>query len=225
MNVMPRDRVGQISFCQSHLEKWMENAVQIGVPPEMIAELSNKIDAAREARLAQQEAASAAMAKTAIFHQATDAMAELASNIIRQAKSTAAVEGNQVYSLAMIPSPSGPTPINTLGEVRDVTSSLDSIGAIHLKWKCTNPRGATGTVYQIWRRIGANAKLEFVATAGKKMFVDNTVPAGTAVVIYKLRPVRSTAIGNWTTYTVQFGGTPQELANAFRSKNQTSIAA
>ena len=49
-----------------------------------------------------------------------------------------------------------------------------------MKWKCSNPRGATGTVYQIWRQIGVTGELEYMGGVGEKKYTDSTVPPGTA---------------------------------------------
>jgi hypothetical protein len=79
-------------------------------------------------------------------------------------------------------------------------------GMLILKWKCKHPRGAQGTIYEIWRQID-DGPTEFLGSNGKKTFTDATVPAGSARIVYKVRAMRSTDVkGPWGTHVVQFGG-------------------
>ena len=65
-----------------------------------------------------------------------------------------------------------------------------------------------GTIYQVSRRTGATgAGGAFVAVGGTgtRSFVDPTVPAGAAAVTYQIQAVRSTAVGPWAQFNVNFG--------------------
>ncbi|MGN6725264.1 MAG: hypothetical protein ACTHLZ_05070 [Tepidisphaeraceae bacterium] len=61
-------------------------------------------------------------------------------------------------------------------------------------WKCKNPRGTTGTVYQVWRRIGGGA-FDSIGTTGIKHFTDPTLPEGSTGVTYGVQAVTSTQHG------------------------------
>jgi hypothetical protein len=94
------------------------------------------------------------------------------------------------------------------GTPTDFTVSLNGDGTLKLKWKCANPAGSVGTIYQVWRRIGgAGGAGEFVylGGSGTKDFTDDTLPAGSAAVTYQIQGVRSTAIGPWAQFNVNFG--------------------
>jgi hypothetical protein len=84
-----------------------------------------------------------------------------------------AVGGNSVYELAEIPAPATPTPVNTLGKPSDFVVTLSESGALDLTWKCASPR-ATGTIYQIWRRIGPSGEFAYIGGTGEKKFTDDT---------------------------------------------------
>ncbi|MEY2426035.1 MAG: hypothetical protein QOI61_1607 [Actinomycetota bacterium] len=73
-----------------------------------------------------------------------------------------------------------------------------------MKWKCSNPR-ASGTIYQVWRRLQSETEFEYLGGTGEKKFTDPTVPAGSATTLYKIQAVRSTAKGPWGLCTVLFG--------------------
>ncbi len=97
-----------------------------------------------------------------------------------------------------------PTPVHTLGKPGKFTVTLDETGALALKWKCANPR-ASGTVYQVWRRIGAQGEFVFLGSVGRKRFTDSTLPAAAPAITYQIQAVRSTAAGPRAQFNVNFG--------------------
>jgi hypothetical protein len=60
-------------------------------------------------------------------------------------------------------------------------------------------------MYMIYRRLGAAGAFESLGGVGEKKFHDTTIPAGTASVTYKIQAVRSTAVGDWAEFNVNFG--------------------
>jgi hypothetical protein len=205
MTVMPRDNVEKITFCENHTTVWAANAVGIGTTTTVVTDLTTKTTAARAAYNAQQAAQQAAKAATNTYYMAVRAMATAAQTIIDQVRVKAATAGDGVYSLAEIPVPSRGSPMGPLGKPRDFTVELDQNGALNLKWKCTNPKGATGTVYQIWRKLEAAGEFTYVGGAGAKQYTDTGVPAGTAQVQYQIQAVRSTSVGPFALFVVNFG--------------------
>ena len=57
-------------------------------------------------------------------------------------------------------------------------SRKDGNGALIMKWKCANPAGSSGTVYQVFRRIGGTGEFTYLGGCGTKEFIDATIPAG-----------------------------------------------
>jgi hypothetical protein len=205
MPVIPVDKVGKIEFCENHTAPWNLNAVAIGTTTTAVTDLTTKTTAARAAYGAQQAAQSAAKAATNTFNMAVEAMAVAAADIIKQVRVKASTAGDSVYSLAQIPAPAAPTPTGPLGKPSDFTVELDQTGALNLKWKNTNPQGATGAVYQIWRRIGATGELAYLGGVGGKQYTDSDVPAGSSQVQYQIQAVRSTSVGPFALFVVNFG--------------------
>jgi hypothetical protein len=76
---------------------------------------------------------------------------------------------------------------------------------VQVSFKANNPKGLTGVVYQIWRRVGPSGPYSYLCGAGEKKFIDSTIPAGTAQVTYQIQGVRSTAAGPWAQINVNFG--------------------
>ena len=206
MPVIPEDRVGKIEFCEQHTTVWGGVAVDIGTTAAAVTDLTTKTTDARAAYNAQQAAQSAAKAATNTFNMAVAAMAAAAQDIVNQIRVKASTAGNGVYSLAEIPVPATPSPVGPLGKPGNFKVQLDqTTGALEVKWKNTNPRGATGVVYQVWRKLGVDGDFTYVGGVGDKKYTDNDVPAGTACVQYQIQAVRSTSVGPFALCVVNLG--------------------
>ncbi|MBC7782473.1 MAG: hypothetical protein H7144_01430 [Burkholderiales bacterium] len=213
MSVMPIDKIGKIEFCENHTAPWTTNAVAIGTSSATVTDLTTKTTAARTAFNAQQAAQNAAKAATNTYNLAVRAMATAAQDIIEQVRIKASTAGDSVYSLAQIPAPATPTPMGPLGTPRDFTCTLDQTGALQLKWKCTNPRNASGVLYQIWRRIGSTGEFTYIGGVGEKSYTDLAVPAPISQVQYQIQAARSTSVGPWALFIVNFGAGSNETAS------------
>lgn len=218
MRTVPRNQSPKISFFKSRLVKWNENAEQIGVSPEDVALLSARTDAARVALSAQRAAQMAAEAATLKLQIAMDEMATQGAAMLLQIRAKARMSGNnRVYSLAQIATPKKGSPIGVPGKPNRFEFMVDDLGALRMTWQCKNPRGSTGTIYQIYRRIGGSGEMTFLGTSGKKRFVDTTLPIGASSIMYQIRAVRSTKVGEAATFNVNFGvsrGTPVQMRAA-----------
>jgi hypothetical protein len=118
-----------------------------------------------------------------------------------------------------------PTPMGAPGTAYDFKVQLKGDGSIETKWKCNNPRGSQGTVYQIFRRLGAVGTFEYLGGVGDKKYHDTTIPAGTATLTYKIQAVRSTAAGDWAELCVGFGSGAGEAQVTVTETTEPKIAA
>ncbi len=134
-----------------------------------------------------------------------DALTNSGNIVIEQVRTKARTAGDGVYPLANIPAPSAGTPKPPPGQPTDLKVALDATGALGLSWKCANPPGASGTTYNVFRRIGAVGEFTYLGGSGVREITDETVPAGSALVMYKIQAVRSTSVGPWNTFNVFFG--------------------
>src|SRR5439155_25688357 len=85
------------------------------------------------------------------------------------------------------------------------TATIKQTGGLELAWKCPNPPGSSGTIYQVWRRATPLAEFEYLGGSGDKRFADTTIPAGSSQVTYQIQAVRSTAVGDFAQFNVNFG--------------------
>lgn len=209
--IVPSSRIGKVEFYEAHTGAggpWPSNAATIGLTAGAVTALATATANARKAyseHLAAQDAAKAATNafydKVRLMHNAPGFGADMIQTIKTFAQTT---NNPNVYVLAQIPPPSqgGVTP--PPGTPTDFTVGLLQDGSLELKWKCGNPSGTVGTIYEVLRKIGTGA-FAFVGATGVKTFTDDSLPAGASPATYQVTAVRSTARGNPAQFTVHFG--------------------
>ncbi len=208
MSLVPQTRDARIAFYESKIALWTAAAASIGLTAEQVAALATAVEAARDSAAAQLLAQESAKTATQVARQADEVMsregAAAVATIRAYAKST---NDPDVYNIAGIPEPAEPGPVAAPGVPYEFVTELLQGGALVLRWKCDNPAGASGTVYEVFRRpVGVGEAYAFVGTAGEREFADNTIPAGTAGVTYLVQAVRSTRRGKPAEFNVTFGG-------------------
>jgi hypothetical protein len=204
MSLIPDTTNGTIDYLQSKVEPWTTNATAIGTTSAAVTAMDAKVTAAQDKLAAQVAAHEAAKNATAELRAAIRDLRRAGSDIIKQIRAKAATAGDGVYFLAQIPAPATPTPMPPPGTPSDFSAALNPDGSLKLRWKCANPAGSSGTIYQLSRRIGTGAFAP-VGGCGTRTFDDATVPAGVAAVTYQVQAVRSTAAGVAAQFVVNFG--------------------
>lgn len=209
MGVVPDNRLGKIEFYEAHTGPWTTNAAAIGLTPASVTALSTATTNARKAyndHLAAQEAARAATQafydKVRLMHSAPGAGADMIQTIKTFAQTT---NNPNVYVLAQIPPPAAGGATPPPGTPFNFTVGLLQDGALELKWKCNNPSGTVGTIYEVKRQIGGGGAMTFVGATGVKTFTDDSLPSNASPCTYQITAVRSTARGNPAQFTVNFG--------------------
>lgn len=210
MGVVPDNRLGKIEFYEAHIAPWTTNAAAIGLTPASVTALGTLTTAARSAYNAHIAALEAARAATANFYDKVRAMHSgpaAGADMIQTIKTYAQTKNDpNVYVLAQIPAPAVPGTTPPPGTPFDFAVGLLQNGALELRWKCNNPSGTQGTIYEVMRRSGGGAgAFTFAGATGVKLFTDETLPSDSAPVTYQITAVRSTARGNPAQFIVNFG--------------------
>jgi hypothetical protein len=215
MGVVPNNRVGKIEFYEAHNGPWAASAAAIGLTPASVTALTTATTNARKAyndHLAAQEAAKAATNafydKVRLMHSSPGFGADMIQTIKTFAQTT---NNPNVYVLAQIPPPAAGGTTPPPGTPFDFTVGLLQDGSLELKWKCSNPSGTVGTIYEVKRQIGSGGggggggAMTFVGATGVKTFTDDSLPSNASPCTYQITAVRSTARGNPAQFTVNFG--------------------
>jgi hypothetical protein len=215
MRVVPKQNVPAVSFFESHLNAWALDPAGIGLTPDRVAHLADLTAAARAAYIAQQRARIAARSATNTFEEAMNDLRAAGSACLAAVRAHAADDGTDavaVYARAQIPPPADPAPIPAPGRPEITAQLHGNGGALRLTWRCKNPPGSAGTLYEIRRTLtpdphGGAAGGGILAVVGAKRFLDYTLPPGTHQVTYSVTALRSTRRGLPGTHTVKFGNT------------------
>ena len=206
MSIVPSTDIGRITFYEAHIAPWSLIPAQIGLLSSDCVSLASLILNARKTYNEQQVALEAAKAATLTMHNAVLKMHALGAADIAKIKAYAEATSNpNVFPLAQIPAPATPSPVGPPGTPTSFNVSLTQDGFVTLKWKCNNPSGASGTVYEVRRRVGTTNMFAYLGTEGRKSFTDETLPSGSLGVTYMITAIRSTKRGTPAQFNVNFG--------------------
>lgn len=206
MSVIPTTRIGKVEFYEVHSPVWAAQAAAVGLTTTETAEITQRTEKSRGAYQAMLTARASAKAATEDFYDNVADMASYGAGLMSKIRGFAESTANPtVYIMAQIPAPATPTPAPAPGKPMDFSVELSESGVIMLKWKCVNPVGTTGTIYEVRRRIGAGSPWTFLGATGVKSFDDDTLPAGSTGVTYEISAVRSTKRGLPGQFNVNFG--------------------
>ncbi len=205
MSIVPATNIGKITFYESHIVTWTSHPSMVGLLASDCVSLQALITTARKAYDAQQAALNAAKSATQTMKNAVAAMHALGSTDIMKIKTFAEASNNpNVYPLADLPAPATPSPVGPPGTPTDFVVTLLQSGAVMLKWKCANPVGSVGTLYEVRRKTGSG-NFTLLSTEGTREFTDETLPQGAVGVTYEITARRSTVRGMPAQFNVNFG--------------------
>jgi outer membrane murein-binding lipoprotein Lpp len=205
MGIVPRTLVEKVQFFSTRLATFAEHAAALGLSKAEVAELAAAVEEAEAAMRAQREAQLAAQGATARANLAIDLVGVKGAAIVARIRATA--RGNDdpsLYPLASLDAPAARSAVPAPGTPEQFSTRITGNGRLELTWTCANPKGSTGTTYQISRRIG-DGPFEYIGVTGAKRFVDKTIPKGATGLTYQIQSMRSTAIGGVNTFPVTFG--------------------
>lgn len=207
MSIVPSTNIGSIEFYEEVLPLWETNFAEIGLLVGDVSAVTTLVEAARAAYDAQQTALAASKLATQNANEAVRAMKALGSIDIAKIKTYADSTNNVgVYTLAGLPIPASPSTMGPPGLCTNLSVTILPTGALTLKWKCVNPAGASGTSYEVARRVGSTGSFVTIGSGGgNKTFIDDTLPSGSSPVFYRITGVRSTVRGTTNEFAVNFG--------------------
>ncbi len=206
MPVLPVRNQDLLDFCDGHTSTFTTNAAAIGLTPAAALLFKNATEKAKADYKAALSADEVKKAAVNTAQESIKALRKVAGDAIKAIKAfaDAAPIPSVVYNLAQIPAPAIPGPVPAPGTPTDFTAGIEPSGAITLRWKCVNPVGGGGTVYEIQRKTGSG-NFSVVGVIGTRSFTDTSLPAGSTGVMYQITAVRSTVRGVANIFVVNFG--------------------
>jgi hypothetical protein len=210
MGIIPTKKIERLEFFEQHVEPWTSNAAILGLSPTAMTALAAAVGNARTAWNSAQAARLASKAATNEFNDTLSGAGKLVAEAIELIRNKAeSTNDPSLYNIALIPPPATPSTIPPPGSPFDFKITLEQGGALGLKWKCNNPEGSVGTIYEVRRQAqGSPAdQWTFAGATGTREFLDTTLPSSMAAsgVNYQITAVRSTARGVPSIFNVRFG--------------------
>lgn len=215
MAMVPSNKPDRIGFFETRIPTWTTNATAIGSTSADVTTVQTKTEAARTAYEAQLVAQAAAKTAVQACDQAVQEMLNAGMVVIEQVRTKARTAGDGIYTLADLPAPATPTSVGAPGTPFAIKTSLKPNGSIEMSWKCNNPTGCNGVIYQVYRRNESTGEFHYLGGAGQRKFVDTTVPSGAASVTYQIQGTRSTSVGDAAEFTVNLGVSGTSMSTAF----------
>mgnify|MGYP001796569027 CR=1 FL=1 len=208
MSTIPQSYPAAIDWCTDRLANWPNDPATIGLDAARVAELASLTAAASAALADARQLDEDKKAAFASYNTAAKAMRDYASQSVGIIRgfAKASEDPSTVYTAAQIPAPAEPTPAPPPGVPFDFKVNLLQDGSIELNFECDNG-GEGGVSYEVRRRDGTSQTepFNFVMNATERRFVDDTIPAGTASVTYRIVAFRTTGRGNPAVFLVSFG--------------------
>jgi hypothetical protein len=212
MRVVPRTAAQKTAFFAARIEAWAEDPQGIGLTAAEVARLQEAVQEVRAAMLARKQAMEATRAATLACHLKLRRMARLGSGMMNKIRGAAAVSDDAgIYVQAKIPAPHPPGALPEPGTPYEPRIELAVNGHLTLRWKCDNPPGSGGTMYEVQRRID-NGPWQPLGMVGRKRRTDRNLPAGAVNILYQVRAVRSTRTGSPAIFPVRLSGTAEGAA-------------
>ncbi len=225
-------RLDFLNWATSHAQVFEDQEANIGLSPQQVAAFQAALTTARASETAltnaQELSKGSAITNTANFA----ALKRQASACVRSIKTFAENNNNDnIYVLAQIPPPADPESLPPPGQPTNLTVELSArSGALTLRWKAVNPKGAAGTSYIVRRRLPSDpaGAFQFIGATGVKKFIDNAFTAGPDSVQYTVQGQRSDKSGAESeVFFVSFGrnGLGQQTAFVSNENQPVRLAA
>ncbi|MEO1277734.1 MAG: hypothetical protein AAFV77_02125 [Planctomycetota bacterium] len=211
MSTIPQSYPAAIDWCTDHLANWPADPTTIGLDSDRVAQLASLTAAASAALTNARQLDEDKKAAFAAYNDAAKSMRDYASQSVGIIRgfAKASEDPSTVYTAAQIPAPAEPSPAPPPGVPFDFNVNLLQDGSIELSFECDNGSGGGGggVSYEVRRRDGTGQTdpFNFVLNATERRFVDDTIPAGTASVTYRIVAFRTTGRGNPAVFLVSFG--------------------
>jgi hypothetical protein len=207
MPLLPDDRIGRIEFFEERIPQWTAQAASIGLSETQITELDQRTQTARASYAAAKLAATQRKTATTKLRTDSASMRTYGAALLATIKAYAeATSDPSVYDKALIdpPAPRGDgTPPDQPSVLR---ATLATDGSLELTWK---GKGPAGTRYDVTRLLPGESVFKVIGDTSKKRLVDNSIPAGTSQVLYRVIARQTDFEVGSTILTVRLGNTNQ----------------
>jgi len=205
---IPKTMSELLLWAPQHADQWLAHATALGLDPGVVAQFQAEVGLFTLRKTQSIAAHSAAANATARLNTQEQAVRERAGALIRLIKAHAEAAGDpSLVLLAQLRQDSPPGTLPAPLPPRSFTWSMDSLGALTLRWKARQPRGVQNVTYHVRRSLTGEPPFVLLDSVGsEKRYTDTTLPAGTRKVSYLIEPMRGGVRGQSSQpFTIRFG--------------------
>ncbi|MCB9855533.1 MAG: hypothetical protein H6818_07570 [Phycisphaerales bacterium] len=182
-----------LEWCESHQSGFVDAYGEIGLTKEQALAFAATTEKAHTLLIDQAEALQRYEVATREVEAIMRLLRTQAGDACRSIRAFAELQAApaKVYATARVAPPATPSPMSPPGRPTRLSATLTAAtGALTLTWKAAHPAGVGGTTYVIRRKLPGESAFTLLGTAGKKQFVDETLPAGIENVQYSVQSQR-----------------------------------
>lgn len=182
-----------VEWCDVHRGVFVTNAAAIGLTEKQAVGFDEATLKAQSLLLELDQAQQALLVKAQQARDAVRRLRERAGESVRSIRAYAetTANANKVYATALIPPPAAQSPTPAPTKPYQLAATLEAAGGkLELRWKARQPAGTSGTTYLVRRKLPGEAAFGFLGVAGKKTFIDDSLPAGVANAQYTIEARR-----------------------------------
>ena len=204
---LPSERRQALNWLEARIATWVANPTGIGLTSAAVIDLSQQVVNTRAAFTSVTAIRAEAKNETVTANGIADGMHMAAGPVIANIKNFADNQTNPqlIYDAANISPQSPPSPTPAPATPTNLKANLGSNGSVFISWDGT---GATGTLYEVYRRVDGETGFTLLGNvdAKTKEFNDATLPLGTTFATYQIRAVRADTQSLFSTqFNIQFG--------------------
>jgi hypothetical protein len=204
---LPSSNAPALTWLEARIASWLAAPGAIGLTSAQVTSLATDINNARASFTSVQTLRADAKDGTVAFDTKATTMRKNASLLIADVKAfaNAAPIPNDVYVAASISPKDPPSPVPAPEQPTIDGAVLGGDGSVTINF---SGRGATGTVWEVSRKLAGETSFSHVGHADSldKSFTDNTVPGTVSSATYRMQGLRGTQSGPFSfSFNVQFG--------------------
>ena len=218
MSTLPKGRHDRLEYFKTQLSFWEADPAAAGLTQQQVDAVREAVEQAtasaqRQSTLQMQaQSATDAFNNDIAFLSRVGRSALLSIRAAGEARGTPRGDDPLVYIAAGILAPAKGSKLAPPGCPNDFKTCSLGNGELELSWQCKNPKNAKGTMYAVSRQCDGEGPFVSLGVFGQRRMIDNTLPAGTTRIIYRVQGVRSTREGPVATHLVSLSD-PAKLPN------------
>lgn len=207
MATIPKQLPKAINWVRRRVPIWAAAPEAIGLRPEQVGELTDLATQAHAALAEYRRLEAQLKAQGIRYRSLAGKMREMASGQVTQVRGYARTTANpeEIYGKARLRAPKRRGRAPAPGTPTRFFTRLTARGGLEITFRCPHPKGVEGVTYRIERQEELAGPMRYLTTVKERRFVDEAIPVGVGVLLYRVTAMTSTRDGDATSHLVRLG--------------------